>query len=902
MALTPEQQTRLAELRAKEGLTAVSTETESSEPPKALTVDQERRLAELRRKEKVSSLQPLVDFGAKLVYPFTRGGEIMSEEFSAGMSQAKAGAAKNASSRTMEQRLEDMKDPDSIGKPLGGALRAIFAPLTGVARAFLREPVEQISRDLGASPEAAFYIGEGTEMTALMFGPVAAKKYVDTAMALPLENESTKTLRDAAEKLRKTATDMKLPVETAAPAASTASTTIPAGAKGASSDLYEARVRSEAVGEITKVAKELAPKLSTNDPGGKRLFRQVADLVDSGEIQIKNLPEIAQKYGISKDEFLRDLVSTVSESGRTLQKFSSLKREINKAFAEVPGIDDILKPIGEPTSMQKVGDTIARVENLRRSLLVTQLATSVRNAASQVGRLTLSTVDDALQNAIIGDIKGNMFKEVVEKQINPLAAAMNRFSPAKRARLDQILESQHAVIEKTRLMSQPVQEITGTQKVANFLNTPNRVQEFFFRKLAFEAKLRQLLGKRYETIDPAAIPEQALRKSVDYALEMTFSAPGKTRAVREFIDAWRKTGLTLINPFPRFAFANALPFIMEHSPLGYLHAVSPTVLRQLASGNPEAFAQAASRATVGSLLFASAWQIRQSEHAGEKWYEIRAGQDPETGEGRVVDARSYAPISTHLFLADTFLHPERLDAQDYAEAAVGLNRIAGTSAAIFQALRGDVDSFGEAARKMAGSYMGSFTVPAKTFKDIYSAVDSEEGIARDARESPLLGPAIRNIPGASQMLPESVSILRNRRLDTPDVAGVPGGIVRQATGISVKRKNLIEREVDRLNIDPITINPRTGVPEADRFIAGAAAPVVEQFGERLIKSKLYQQSSPTRQRLMLAEMFKAAREIGAQKLKAENPKLSVQIQIKGMSKDVTKLIEERQRDTASQRQ
>ena len=137
-------------------------------------------------------------------------------------------------------------------------------------------------------------------------------------------------------------------------------------------------------------------------------------------------------------------------------------------------------------------------------------------------------------------------------------------------------------------MSQPVHEVVGGRTV-QMLNTLNRAQEHFFRKLAFEAKLRQLLtrrGKNFETVDPKKISIDELEESVDYALEMTFAASPKTNTGRRFLSGWNSVGLTLVNPFPRFNFFNAVPFILDHSPLGYLKAMSPKTLRALANGDP----------------------------------------------------------------------------------------------------------------------------------------------------------------------------------------------------------------------------------------------------------------------------------------------------------------------------
>lgn len=102
--------------------------------------------------------------------------------------------------------------------------------------------------------------------------------------------------------------------------------------------------------------------------------------------------------------------------------------------------------------------------------------------------------------------------------------------------------------------------------------------------------------------------------------------------------------LYTINPYPRFAFANALPFIAEHSPLGFAKAFSPRTLADLASGDGRRFGRAASRAMIGTFLMGTAWQMRNDPSvSGEKYNELR-------GEGgEVYDVRPYSPLLAPIY-------------------------------------------------------------------------------------------------------------------------------------------------------------------------------------------------------------------------------------------------------------
>ena len=78
----------------------------------------------------------------------------------------------------------------------------------------------------------------------------------------------------------------------------------------------------------------------------------------------------------------------------------------------------------------------------------------------------------------------------------------------KQDKLFKILDENHSVISKMRLLSQPVHEVQLGGKLAHLVNSLNRFQEMRFRHIAFEAKLRQSLknkGLDYNKIKPKNI-------------------------------------------------------------------------------------------------------------------------------------------------------------------------------------------------------------------------------------------------------------------------------------------------------------------------------------------------------------------------------------------------------------
>jgi hypothetical protein len=640
---------------------------------------------------------------------------------------------------------------------------------------------------------------------------------------------------------------------------------------------------------------------------GERLFRQIGEKIAVGEIDFPHMAEIAEKLNLTKPEMAKIFESAGSFGGRWLGRLSHIRKQLNKTFKDNPealsALDEFYATREQaPYLIDKAMGAISSGVNFWRASLVSQVATSMRNAWSQAGRLTISAFDESLQAGISKVFGGEgrfAGPNIVPATINEIRRDFNKvmsvfrsMKPKETNKLLKVLDENHAIIEKSRLFSQPVHEVT-LGKIAKVLNTLNRTQEFFFRRIAFEAKARQLLKQRglnFNTIDPKHIPNNLLEESVNYALEMTFAASPKSKSVQKFVNAWTNSPLVLVNPFPRFNFANAIPFMFEHSPLGYLNAVRPSTIKALASGDVRQFAKAASRATTGSLALNAAMNLRQSEHAGERWYEIKAGD-------KYIDTRPYAPISTYLFLAEAFTHPERIKPSDWLKMTVGLNRVAGTGLVATDWLRAKTgESLKRQAMNFFGQHLAGYTTPSRSISDFYGALDPEESVYRDYRESPLIGPTLLNLPRLSQYVPEKPSPVKSGRIRKGEnvkigKATIPAGVFRQLTGFSTRTKTLVEKEIDKRGVEWGSIVPKTGIPEADRKMSRYMAPVVEALAPRLIKDNdNYGKLSEEGKRIALVEMFKLAKEQARRELAVNDPALALRVRVKSKSRDAQTII------------
>ncbi len=794
------------------------------------------------------------------------------------------------------QRIKEAVTKPSLSSPLkliGGLVQGLFSPLTALTEAGIKRPVAGITGSETAG-EIAKLAGDF-----LLPGALAGRlRYVSKL------DDAVKLARREAKLIDKADEVVGAVEKEASRLSDDAVKALTEETPKLADDVAKEGVKvADEVGKpepTLGVVKEIIDEAKRLDPSKfrypeNRVVKDVVRLLEEGEIAPSSVKEILSKYNISPEEFALEVHRKASESGRTLQQFSILAKHLRRAFEEekeaLEVFDDVVKRADEDLmGFERYADlairTFQNLENKRRAFLVSQLATAMRNAWSQVGRLTVSAFDEALSGVIEGGIKRDpeRMKLGFEKALNIAGAFISRLSPRGRARLERILDSKNAVIEKARLISTPVHEVGLGDRMAEVANTFNRLQEVFFRKIAFEAKLKSLLKERgldYRSVKPEQIPEDLIKEAVDYALEMTFSATPKATAFRDFIRFWQKTPLSTINPFPRFAFYNAPKFLFEHSPLGYVELLNPKVLKALAKGNPEQFAKIASKATLGNLFLLSAIHLRNSEYAGDKWYEIKVGK-------KTVDMRPFAPFSVYLLLAEMIKNPDNVTPSDVAQAIIGLNRIGGTGLAIADAVRNkDVVGAYNVLKRIAGEYMGSFTVPLRTVKDVVAQFDEEERIIRDRREHPLIGPSLVNIPFLSRALPRAYSPLKGGELKTE------APLLRQLTGLSPREKTIVESEASRLGLG--YQGSKTGVPELDRAVNRHMGEMVEALLPEVIRSPEYQSLSREEKRVVLEEILseirRMAREKAVEELRRTSPEVLERYGLKKLKRSYRKLLE-----------
>lgn len=650
----------------------------------------------------------------------------------------------------------------------------------------------------------------------------------------------------------------------------------------------------EATGRMTQAVKnegeQAAELLAATEPGQKneRLYKQVAAAFHTGMIDAPGLVEQLKETGMSLPEFVKDYyVPSIRLAGQQLQQLSSLRKHIASLGGEGKAAIDELSNL---SASVKFTEWIQRLEDTRRTLLISQVKTGVRNAESQGITYGTDLLEQGMRQAVGG--RGDFFGSIAS-----LSRAWNK--DESRTAIQSLLKGRSDLLEKlgeheyrppnTFLETNPVLRAT-LGKFVNVTTWINQAQEQFFRRATFDSSLRQSLKNAGYDVEAElaanlkGVPEKVrgpmLDHAVDRALELTFAqtAPGGkfSEKMIEGLQTARPL-TTFVTPFPRY-MGNALAYVVKRSPLG-LARLATTAGRQ-------DYGRVMSEAMTGNMLLGGAIALRYSAHGGEKWYQIKRDN------GEEYDIRGVlGPFAPYLFAADAvkqYLDKGTVNykGSDVIEGILSMSRLTGTASTMLSWLKGDAndsETWAKGAEKLIGEWVGGFSTPARNVKDAFTIAGSAEdalgtntgigkfgkaeGTFKDIRDYPLSGPTRQNIPGADQSLPDSVSVTRGEPMPTEHP--IPSGIL----GLNIRSTTPLENEMERLNVGIGEVAPKTGYPKADRELSRRIGKIVSVAGPRLVKDAGYQKLGEETKKVVIRQLFTEAKKLGMSHLEKSNPKV-----------------------------
>lgn len=557
-------------------------------------------------------------------------------------------------------------------------------------------------------------------------------------------------------------------------------------------------IKAENLDSFVAVAAEIMQKKNmTFDPAsGKRLVDVLFELSVDQEIMPEGeLLSLLNKYDLSFEEYATMMVGSASEAGKVLNKFSQISRRV-KPKTELDAIKEA-KTLDMQSNFAK---TFRRIENIRRGLLVSQVATASRNLSSAGVRAPLEGLQNVLDTALynyskdgmvagvrsLGDVQGNWADSFrhMKYMFDPRNYGnMKEYTdyilerPELSNQFDMMFNQINEVRRSTGAGTGSLADraLTLAEKGVDVINTPNRWQEYLIRRGTFTAELERLVKREYgvELIDvindgrfndllndaPELVGtdktpfKQLISDSVDKALDITYAKQPETPVFRELTSFITRNGLTTVAPFPRFMF-NSMELAGQYSG----GAFAPVIKRSINAVTGKASGPLTkeerrniSRNIIGAtVILPAAMMYRNSEDAPSDYKTLRNDDDS------VVDISSQSPILRQaLWIAEWVKRKEDGSVNKWmrsggykegVETFIGTNIRTGGGAVLFQDVSkffSDVDSLeGERAiqtfGEVFGEYASTFFTPINQVIEVQRAFDFRPNEYVDNRSEPNL--------------------------------------------------------------------------------------------------------------------------------------------------------------------
>lgn len=520
-----------------------------------------------------------------------------------------------------------------------------------------------------------------------------------------------------------------------------------------------------------------------------------------------------EAYREARREIAKEKLEARGLTEQAQEELKIVKRSAAKSRRELTlALDALARP--QP-------GVVARVNNIFRGLIVSQLATSMRNLTTQqpnVGVDALATMLEAGINKAQHKAGLNLFPSNLDPNMRVLDAMLPvvRLFQRNKALAENVLNEDPHQFE--RLFSLHLAQadletknfgdiLAKVEKGVTLLNTVNRMQELFTRRAVFLGKLEAQMnakGMDLREMDRKGeldkIPPEMLKSAVEDALRVTFAADPQSAAAKVMVNGLASIPAP-INPltFARFMY-NATKFVVDYNPLQLSRLVlnagqgAGRVVNPKLNVRGTLDAAGIAKALVGGLLLLMADQVVE-EFGGDddKWYTLKL---PKVGW---IDIRAYYPFSAFVYQAHIVRSTmEGRSLPTWDENTEGLLGVGSYPNAAWEllkelpgALNGD-DTRQEKAwkqgYKLAGNTLGGFLTPLKTAKDIIAGFDDRENIIKDYSDQPFMGPIKARVPFASRIWesdPEKEDVVTGEPLRGA------GPLLNQLTGMKRMPENLL---------------------------------------------------------------------------------------------------------------
>ena len=643
-------------------------------------------------------------------------------------------------------------------------------------------------------------------------------------------------------------------------------------------EFVTARFTAGTMKRVAAATLEVSEKLKFNLADDVRISQKVSDALRSGKISSSELTSIRKKYGLGKGDFSLMFLSDMSEAGRTLNIASQIAKGLSKEQAQEAskratldiksvldnldsfareGItspaDESLADMARQLTSGNVVGALREADSFRIGMMTTQLATTMANVGSSIGRIGTDMSDQFFLNLIQGknpfrgtlDVVKGLTWGKEEAHVARILAEMDPESP----------------IAKMFYDVSRVETETGSSSVlartARFFNYANNLVDTQFKEGVMYASLQRQIrdsgdsalkgtfdnflrkGTGLEALPPEMV-EKARRDALSFSYQWGYEGAEDWfgKGARTLITANKKYPFLISAgagiPFPRYV-ANQIEYMHRHLPTGLAQG-----LWEKASGN--AVKEAGGKAVVttnekiaqgmtGTMLLLGA--VAQRLYADDQTT-YRETVDPTSGD--VIDmSRTFGPYMAHLFIGDIIARelkgqPPLSGVKDTAAEAgkilTGLNAYGYNNSVIAPIISSIEDGeLNEDASKWLGDIIATLTMPAATFRDIQAQFNPESApspytrnlqLEADTQTESSLGQT-QVMQRALRFLPDyewtQIAASFNGKTDIPLYDGFSSEpvmkvnpISSQLFGVDTKpKRNALETEMVRLNIKPYQI-------------------------------------------------------------------------------------------------
>jgi len=551
-------------------------------------------------------------------------------------------------------------------------------------------------------------------------------------------------------------------------------------------------IRPEKLDAFTAAAADIIAKKPELYNPKKRLVDNLFDMsVNQEVVQTDELLELLNKYDLSYEDYATMVLGSASDAGRVLQKFSQLSKRI-KPKGEI----DNIRNAALLDNQNGIMKFVRRTENIRRGLLVSQIATAARNLSSAGIRAPLEGLQNVMDTALY-----NMGQEGIGAGAKSLVSKANWNDSFRHMRYmtnpknmsevkgytDFIL-SRPGMSQQFDMMYNQINEVrraTGAgsggklDKALTFiedgvdvLNTPNRWQEYLVRRGSFLAELERLSKNEYgidliETINAGKLNDllndapdiigdkrpfkQLVADATEKALDITYAKQPDTEVFRNITSFITNNGLTVITPFPRFMF-NSMELFGNYAggaaaPL--LRKATDVVTRKSRGPLTAKERKQLSRNMIGvGAILPAAMMYRGQEDAPTDYKMLRTDDDT------LMDTTAQSPILRQaLWIAEAAKRyadgtlSNWYDNKDAKETFLGVNVRTGAGDAVFNDIAKMIETADAQSGETIGSTFGTiFGEYAATYlTPLNQVIDAQRGTGergleyRDVRQEPVLG-------------------------------------------------------------------------------------------------------------------------------------------------------------------